>query len=83
MAEVSHDTILQRVEQTELELAVLDTKVERVQLDITNIHADVKEFGEVSRETQTELKTLGRSLILTLSMIGLLFTALTFISRTI
>ena len=71
--------IYRRVEKVEIELAVLESKTNMVQEDIQELKADVKENGVLSREMSAQLKTMPRLLLIGLSALGLLFTAMTFV----
>jgi len=79
MAEVSHDQLLERIESTEKEMAVMDTKLNRVQKDLTAISIDIRENRDLAREISVQLKVACRIVISLISVLGLVFVILNYV----
>jgi len=79
MAEVSHDQLLERIESTEKEMAVMDTKLNRVQKDLTAISIDIRENRDLAREISTQLRVACRIVISLISVLGLVFVILNYV----
>lgn len=54
MTEVkSHNDIYKRIEKVEIDVAVLDSKTNRLHVDLDELKIDIKDTGRVARRIQT------------------------------
>ncbi len=72
MAEVTHEDIFLRIQEAEKDIVILDTKVDRVLLDVSGMRKDIKRNGDAAREVGTQVRTTGRMVVVFFSAISVL-----------
>lgn len=79
MAEVSHDDILQRVEHTEREVAVLNYQFQDMKTEQRAQGEGIKENGRLAREVKTQINMLGKTMIFMVSALSVMILILRFV----
>lgn len=82
MEDATHMDIIRRVEKVELDVAVLDSKSNRLHEDVTKIdkrfekmETEMRANGEVARSVQTTVNALPKIMTILIMMGGLMLTA--------
>lgn len=81
--EKSHNDIFRRVEKVEVEVAVLNNKTDRFVQDLTDLRAETRVNGEISREVKTKVDSLPRVITVAISLVSVIFTILSYATRNI
>lgn len=81
--EKSHNDIFRRVEKVEVEVAVLNNKTDRFVQDLTDLRAETRVNGEISREVKTKVDSLPRVITVAISLVSVIFAILSYATRNI
>lgn len=79
--EHSHNDIYQRVEKVEIDVAVLDSKSNRLHEDLVSLKADTRVNGEIARATSTKVDALPKNIGIMLTVIGLVLSGIMVVTR--
>lgn len=85
MSELSpdHADIYRRIEKVEVDVAVLDSKSNRLHEDLVDLKSDMKANGIIARDVKSKVEQLPKLIMIIMSLATLAMGVLTYAERTI